>query len=81
MEPTVRAGLIYFHQPRIRDNYTKSQTTCRMNYRAASRAVSEQRQLAGMNLFVVLFLTLLLHIATKLFFSSILPNSANVVAV
>jgi hypothetical protein len=52
-----------------------------MNYRAASRAVSEERQLPTENLFVVLCLTLFLYIAANLLFAGILPDCADIVAI
>ncbi len=52
-----------------------------MNYRAASRAVSEERQLPTENLFVVLGLTLVLYIAANLFFTGILPNCTHIVTI
>jgi hypothetical protein len=52
-----------------------------MNYRAASRAVSEQQQLLTMNLFVVLFLTLFLYIPANLILAGMLTNCANEVTI
>ena len=52
-----------------------------MNYRAASRAVSEERQLPTENLFVVLCFALFLHIAANLFFAGISSDCADIVTI
>ena len=52
-----------------------------MNYRAASRAVSEERQLPAKNLFVDLRFALFLYIAANLFFTGISSDRTDIVTI